>query len=229
MLAEVERAGICVIPGYWTPEQCAEARAEVDRVIAQYPEYVYPHAKADRRVYGADRASVAIARFNKDPDLAMVASTYNHEPTVAPFTLAARMLFTEGNSGSGEGWHRDAFLRQFKAIIYLSDVGLDNGPFQMIRDSHRPRQILRDMKVAGLSYMQNRLDDQHVAKLVDEDPARLLTFTGSAGALILVDTSTIHRGMPIQASIRYALTNYYYPEARIDESMYEKFKVLPEP
>ncbi len=229
MFAEIERAGFCVVQGYWTSEQCAAARAEVERTIAQYPAYVHPHPKADYRVFGADRVSEIIARFNRDPDLSAVASAYNGESTEAAFTLAALMPYTVGNRGSGEGWHRDAFLRQIKAIIYLSDAGPDNGPFQLIRDSHRCSQILNDMKMAHLTYMQNRLDEQQVAKLVDQDPERLLTFTALAGTLILVDTSAIHRGMPINAGIRYALTNYYYPKNRVNKAMYEKFHVLPKP
>lgn len=225
--AELERNGICVVADYWTAQECAKARLEVDRIICNYPGHVHPSAKSDFRVYGADRDSQVIKAFNRDKDLASLATAYNHEPSVAAFTLAARMPYSNGNTGSGEGWHRDAFLRQFKAIIYLSDVGTQNGPFQMIRESHRTTQIMHDMKVASLGYMQNRLKEQQVAKLIDENPDRLLTFTGSAGTLILVDTSTIHRGMPINDGIRYALTNYYYPEVRVDKAMYEKFKVLP--
>jgi Phytanoyl-CoA dioxygenase (PhyH) len=227
MLAVVEREGICVVHGFWSPEQCTKAVAEVDRVIAEYPEYVYPYAKSDQRVYGANNASRIVADFNKDAELAAIASTYNHEETIASFTLAARMPATVGNQGSGEGWHRDAFLRQFKAILYLSDVGLDNGPFQIIRDSHRRRYVLHDMKTAGLAYMQSRLNDGHVAKILNDDPGRLITYAAPAGTLILVDTSTLHRGMPIKVGERYALTNYYYPVKHIDQAMYEKFKVFP--
>ena len=227
ILGELNRSGICVIPNYWAREQCVLACAEVDRVIEQYPDYVHPSAKADARVYGADSASELISEFNKNPELIALATAYNKEPTVAPFTLAARMPYSEGNNGSGEGWHRDAFLRQFKAIIYLSDVSLSSGPFQMLRDSHSLHQILHDMKLAGLSYKQTRFDDQIVNKLLDQDPCRLMTYVGLAGTLILVDTSVIHRGMPIQMGTRYALTNYYYPEVRVDKNMYKKFKVLP--
>ncbi len=228
MLDEVERNGVCVVPGYWPHENCEMARAEVDRVIADYPEYVHPTAKSDRRVYGADRVSSTIREFNADPDLTAIATRYNHESTRAAFTLGARLPFTEGNKGSGEGWHRDAFLRQFKAIIYLADAKPENGPFQMLRDSHRPKQILQDMKVAGLHYMQYRIPNDQVNMLIEASPERLMTFTGAAGTLLLIDTSTIHRGSPIKAGVRYALTNYFYPEDRVDNAMYEKFQVVPE-
>ena len=227
ILVDMERTGICVMEDFWSSEQCAAARAEVDRVIAEYPQYVNRNAKADTRVYGANNASELIARFSDDKDLLAVASAYNHEETITAFTLAARLPASEGNQGSGEGWHRDAFLRQFKAIIYLSDVDLGNGPLQMIRDSHQRTRVLADMKTGGLRYMQYRLDDQDVARILANEPQRLVTYTARAGTVILLDTSAVHRGMPIKTGTRYALTNYYFPKNRVDPSMYEKFDVLP--
>ena len=35
------------------------------------------------------------------------------------------------------------------------------------------------------------------------------------GTLILVDTSLIHRGKPIEDGTRYAITNYWYPRNSI--------------
>ncbi len=226
-LSEIERKGICIVPGFWSEQKCQEARAEVDRLIVQYPDYVNPNAKADQRIYGANNASALIASFSDDPELLALASAYNHKPTCTAFTLAARMPSSSGNLGSGEGWHRDAFLRQFKAIMYLSDVGPENGPFQLLEHSQRPEQIIKDMKRADLGYMQYRIEEPQVARLVGQEPDRLRTFTAKAGTLILVDTSTLHRGMPIQAGTRYALTNYYFAIDSVDQSMYEKFDVLP--
>ena len=45
------------------------------------------------------------------------------------------------------------------------------------------------------------------------------TILGTAGTLILVDTSLIHRGSPLLSGKRYALTNYYVPE-----DLYENLK-----
>lgn len=223
----LEKDGICVLPDFWSASQCAAARAEVDRVITEYPRYVNDNAKADRRVYGADNASRLIADFAANTVLGEVATAYNREATKTAFTLAARMPCSENNRGSGEGWHRDAFFRQFKAILYLSDVGPRNGPFQLIGGSQRTEQVLSDMKAGRLGYMQNRMTDEEIERILMPDPARLHTYTAKAGTLMLVDTSTIHRGQPILEGVRYALTNYYYPVSRIDEALFDKFHVLP--
>ena len=226
-LAELDRAGICIIPGYWSAETCERARAEVDRVIKDYPQYVNGNAKADVRVYGANNGSALIQEFAQDSTLLEVASAYNREPTRTAFTLAARMPASAGNKGSGEGWHRDAFPRQVKAILYLTDVQPENGPFQWVTDSHRRVELLREKRSPDLEYNQYRLTEEHVARLLRLQPEREKTFTAQAGTLILVDTSSVHRGMPIRAGTRYALTNYYFQEGKIDESLYEKFDVLP--
>ena len=44
------------------------------------------------------------------------------------------------------------------------------------------------------------------------DKIKIKRILGSAGTLILVDTSLIHRGLPLKSSIRYSITNYYSPE-----------------
>ncbi|WP_034351641.1 phytanoyl-CoA dioxygenase family protein [Herbaspirillum sp. GW103] len=227
IVEKLEKVGIVIIPDFWTSEKCDQARLEIDRLIVEYPVYVNKNAKADQRIYGANNASALIDSFGSDPRLGSIATEFNRSDTINAFTLAARMPASSGNLGSGEGWHRDAFFRQFKAIMYLSDVGLENGPFQLLEHSQQPGQIIKDMKRANLAYMQYRVEEQQIARLVRQDPQRLRTFTAKAGTLILVDTSTLHRGMPIQTGTRYALTNYYFPIDAVDHSMYEKFDVLP--
>src|SRR5450830_43339 len=227
ILSDLELNGICIIEDFWSMDDCAKACVEIDRVIAEYPEYVNKNAKADKRVYGANNASTLVDEFAKNEELLSIASAYNRKTTTTAFTLAARMPTSVDNQGSGEGWHRDAFLRQFKAILYLSDVGPKNGPFQFIQDSHLGSQIVQDVKNGNLKYMQYRIEEEKIARILANKSDRLKTYTGRAGTLILVDTSAVHRGKPIQAGTRYALTNYYFPTDAIDQSMYEKFDVLP--
>ncbi len=57
--------------------------------------------------------------------------------------------------------------------------------------------------------MQSSFLQEKVDKIIENDPDRLKTLTGKAGTLVLVDTSIIHRGIPVKNGIRYALTNYF--------------------
>ena len=74
--------------------------------------------------------------------------------------------------------------------------------------------------------MQYRLSDLEVNRILKKNPQRKKTILGKMGTLILVDTSTLHRGSPIKKGTRYALTNYYYTINQINKDLYKKFKVL---
>ena len=133
-------------------------------------------------------------------------------------TTAARAILGEWLGGSGGGWHRDdADAKQTKAILYLSDVEMENGPFQFIEGSHKPWDIYRMAFKYNFSFGQNRFTDQELEKVIQDQPNRLKTFTGKAGTLILTDTRGLHRGMPIRKGERYALTNYNWVRTAIPE------------
>lgn len=224
--SSLEGPGYCVVEGFASPERCAEYRAEIDRVFVELPEYV-KHL-SDDRMFGIENASASIAEFAHDEDLRSTAEAHWREPGRTMATLGARLEVRPGGRGSGEGWHRDSYFRQFKAILYLSDVGEDNGPFQLIRGSQRLGSLLHDGLVAGLGHRQTRLADAQVDALVTEQPSRLLTVTGKAGTLIVVNTCAIHRGKPIASGRRYALTNYYMPERMISaRRLLQLGKVVP--
>ena len=108
----------------------------------------------------------------------------------------------------------------------MSDVTAENGPFQFLADSHKLGSVLSDIWYGNLDYMQYRIRDDQIDAILKGNASRLKTYTAKAGTLILVDTSSIHRGMPIREGVRYALTNYYFPERNIDATLFEKFRVL---
>ena len=60
-------------------------------------------------------------------------------------TMANRVTFSSNNNGSGNGWHKDAYRKQFKSILYLNNVDNNNGPFQLLKKSNK---ILNLIKVA---------------------------------------------------------------------------------
>lgn len=223
ILKTLKKEGICVIENYWTKDMCKAATVEIDRLLLEKPEFIHPASQADMRIFGAENFSTDIMEFTADKKLTDIASVYNCEPTIAAFTLAAKLPVIDGNRGSGDGWHRDALLRQFKSIIYLSDVDEEGGPFQFIKNSHKLWWILKDIFIGKLKYRQYRLDDHQVREILSRSHGRIQTYVAKAGTLILVDTSSIHRGKPIVAGVRYALTNYFYPKRLIDQELFEKF------
>jgi hypothetical protein len=223
ILEAVRNQGYHVVPGYWDREKCAAAVREVDRIMRQYPRFVLGPPKSDFRLFGADNLSALIAEFGNDPMLVEVASLHNRMPTRLGMTLAARLPAAADNLGSGEGWHRDQFFVSTKSMLYLTDVSGENGPFQMIDRSTTVDDVCRDMKECRLEHLQYRIRDEQVAKLVELQPARLLTFAASAGTLLVFNASSIHRGKPITSGERYALTNYYFTAEWSDEEIFRHF------
>jgi hypothetical protein len=120
--------------------------------------------------------------------------------------FSARLEYKEQNLGSGGGWHRDSIRTQFKAIMYVSDVSSDHGPFEMIIGSHGIISKIMNYITSHKGFAELRYSENYINK---KYKGRERVLTGSAGDLLLVDTSCLHRGMPINAGIRYAVTGYY--------------------
>ena len=96
--------------------------------------------------------------------------------------------------------------------MYLNDVSLKNGPFELIPNSsdlifqyNTIFKFNRDLK-------NSRFSNSEINKILKYTKSKSVKITGKAGTLILVDTSTIHRGNPLKSSSRFALTNYMYPK-----------------
>lgn len=229
MLANtIQHDGVVAIPGYWSVERCAEARSTVDRLIETYPDCVQHYSNgSDERMFGVESASELLMTFHADPflrqfgEMAGGLSLYNFA------TLAGRITAKDGNAGSGAGWHRDANGYQFKAIIYLSDTALDNGPFEYLIGSHKTWRAAIDTMIGEIPGAPNtRFEHEQIERLVRRLKIERRVFTAKAGTLLLAATSGIHRGMPLTAGNRYALTNYYYSPSQIGESQITKFQPL---
>lgn len=228
LLAALDTQGFVVVPNYYSAEKCAQLRQEVDRLIGQYPATTM-HLPDDDRVHGADRVSPLVAEFHDDPRLNHLAEAFHRAPTLNLFTLAGRIRATPGGLGSGGGWHRDSVhQRQFKTIIYLSDVSASEGPYQYVAGSHAPADLRRLVGEGLVKFNQNRLTDAEVTRILQAHPARyqLHTVTGKAGSLVITDTRGIHRGQPAQAGTRYALTNYFFARHHLTPGSEARFRAL---
>lgn len=227
LVKTARKDGVAAVPAYWSAERCADARAEIDRLITTYPQAVQLCSNgSDRRMFGVESVSPPLMDFHADPFLRRFGELIGGLDMYNFATLGARAEATEGNRGSGDGWHRDAHGFQFKAIIYLSDTGMENGPFEYLIGSHSIWRAVTDSMVTNIS-------DPHQTRYTDADIARLSArnieqraFPAKAGTLLLVNTAGIHRGMPLKAGARYALTNYYYHSVEVDEGRILKFSPL---
>jgi len=227
ILIEVKKNGYAVIRNFFSEEQCQKCIDDMDDMFKNNKEFV--QKQEDLRIFGAEELSENIKIFSEHSLLNKLAGTYNGVPTCCAFTLAGRIetLGKDAQYGSGGPWHRDSYFRQFKSLIYLNDVDENNGPFQLIHQSHETKDA--DRKIAELEHMQSSFLQEKVDKIIKNNPNRLKTLTGKAGTLVLVDTSIIHRGIPVKNGIRYALTNYFFERSQINPHLIEHFSPLVSP
>ena len=217
-LADLDLVGFSKIENFVSLERCAQLRSEIDRLLADGRIHVWrDELNADKRVFGADRVSAEIRGFYQDPFVKSVINAHEKSENFSGFTMAARIDYVENNKGSGQGWHRDrADYKQTKAILYLTDVDADSGPFSYIEGSHRARSVWLDSWRAGFSPMSTRISDQEVQTFIERTKLKSHEFVGPAGTLFLVNTRGIHRGKPLQLGRhRYAMTNYYWFDSEI--------------
>jgi hypothetical protein len=119
-----------------------------------------------------------------------------------------RQDFATDKPGDTQQWHRDGEDRRIvKVIIYLSDVGLNNGPFEYIPKPLTPSYLsfrriyhkVLTLGFSGLTYEQLRCISNEELKLVVPEAAWKACL-GSVGTVIFVDTrSVLHRGKPPKA------------------------------
>lgn len=227
VLLEIQQNGFTVLPKFFDVDFCNACIKDIDWMLENKKEFV--HTDSDLRIFGAEDLSENISKFGNNELFNYLANTYNATPTCNAFTLAGKIVFSEQEFGSGGSWHRDSIFRQFKSIVYLNDVDENNGSFQVVTNSHTPKQIKKDEKSANYESMQSRFNTEEVDILVKQHPERLKTLTGKAGTVILVDTSIIHRGIPLKQGTRYALTNYFFEKTQINSRLVDHFSPIVSP
>lgn len=209
---QINELGYVVIPDYYSKEKCQKIIPQIDELLIKYKDQLWPDKlNSDKRLFAANRVNDMINEFYTDPYINQIKQSYYKRKNITGFTLAARIDAVEGNLGSGQGWHRDSIYgRQLKAILYLTDVSTMNGPFQYIPKTHKSASKLEAILKADIKAGQNRLSEEIVTKVLSLPEYELMECTFKAGTLMLVDTTAIHRGKPLEQDHRYALTNYWF-------------------
>ena len=192
-----------VVDGYWNASRTRAARAEALVALAGCSE-VNEDGGDQRRLGLSERHARLFplaVEFAEDSYLRQVAATFLR----TSFNTRVQAGLTRAGQASGGGWHRDTRRPGIKAMVYLDDVGPKNGPFAML-----------------LGYNEQRLEHSHDAlskrttrfnASVVEGEVRLGAAVhpihAAAGALIIFEISSVHRGMPCEGGERAVLTNYY--------------------
>jgi hypothetical protein len=143
------------------------------------------------------------------------------KPTISQ--LGVRWSFpTAGRRSDLQTFHRDSEdWRYFKVIVYLTDVGLDDGPHVYVRATHKTRAPVR-LKLQS---------DGEISRKYGEES--LITAIGERGFAFAVDTAGVHKGTPpaikprlmlqIQYSLFRSYAYLYEPEPYADAFTFDRY------
>ncbi|MBC75131.1 MAG: hypothetical protein CME64_03875 [Halobacteriovoraceae bacterium] len=217
IVKKIRKDGYVIIPNYWSPEKCELVKEQIDHSITRFSDRVWSdHIKADQRIFGFNRISKEATQLLKDPQINKTFDLLTNSQNRVSFVMAGRLSHKHKNLGSGQGWHRDCSRsEQYKAILYISNVTKDNGPFQYIKKSNTKLHRLKMKLLYDFNWYQDRFSTHREENALKSQKSEI--FKAEPGTLILANTSGIHRGMPIQNGSRYALTIYMWQSGLIPD------------
>ena len=175
-------------------------RFEIDHFVSERPEdCVIQDNGNDFRIFHAHKKlgenALKLYEFQKQ----IFRDEVNFEPGYS-FLMLAKILPSSTSLGSGDGWHRDSWPRNYKVFTYLSDCkNEDDGPFEIIGGSSNWSEKI-------VSFVKNGRSRRY-KEVVDSNR---ISIKGSAGFSFIANTDTIHRGKPVKSKPRYMATLYNY-------------------
>jgi len=210
MAETLRRTGLVELGRLLAPAECEEVRAYfADKQVLDH----YRPEQPPFTPHGEGRHPACHAAYHLDADV--IAAPHLLEVANDPRILAAlhhyfgcRPLIsglsawwsypTEVAPQQAENFHRDVDDWSFiKLFVYLTDVGMENGPHTYVRGS------AASAKLAAIK----RFADEDVVSAFGEEA--LAIQTGEAGGAFLENTFGLHKGKPVEQGIRLVFQAIY--------------------
>lgn len=212
VVLELETKGYYIEHNFISKDLCKNLIAIMDNFIEHNPDKIWKDKiGSDCRVFGIENVSKEMNILSKKQYPIVIGADYMKTPIDLLMMMGNRLVYKDTNLGSGGGWHKDSYSKQYKTILYLNDVTDENGPFELVLNSNKLLFNFNLFFKTNKKFPDTRFDNNEVMKIINFNKKKILRITGKAGTLILVDTSLLHRGSPVKKGNRYALTNYFYP------------------
>jgi len=223
VLKTLQQNGFVIIPNYIDSTICKEISQSIDEFNRrENPKIQFDEGMGgDARIFNFEKHNKFALNFANDKKLLKLVGDYAKKKQITKTVLAGKVTYDKSkNSNSGGDWHRDGDVKIMKAMLYLSDVTKDNGPFCFVKNSNTfdfkrrnnkysfLRRILFFLK--GLPVKPPRYSNNEIIN----DPRMkkdIFRIEGKSGTVIIFDGNYIHRGDIIKSDKRYTLTNYYSP------------------
>ncbi len=217
IVKDLNKNGYHVIKNFISENDCKELTKIINDFIQNRKELIWVDEEgSDERILGAENISEKLNSLNLNDFTKKIGSFFLQQKLELLMIMANKVNFKSNNKGSGGGWHRDSNAGQFKSLLYLSNVEKENGPLQIIKNSNNNLLNFKIFIKLNKKFPTYRFSNEDINKIVKRKD--IVEITGGAGTLILFNTSMLHRGSPIRAGTRYAITNYFYPVKKISEN-----------
>ncbi len=214
----LKKNGYSIIENFISKNDCEEIIEHIDKTITDYPNLIWKDRfNSDKRILGAEIINSHFLNFFENKMVHKIGEIYCGFQLKNTMTMANKVVFRENNLGSGNGWHRDAYRKQFKSILYLNTVKEENGPFQFIKNSNTLFNILKTSLKLNKNFRNTRYSEDEIKEISNKND--IISLEANSGSLILFDTTLIHRGKPLKNKKRYALTNYYEASINYEDAM----------
>lgn len=206
ILKSLREYGIYIIENYIDKPTCEDTINEINKLILNKSISYTDDLNSDYRIFGFENLVSQFKGLFDSSDY--IFANYIGQEKPISFLMANKVLFKEGNKGSGGGWHRDSLnRRQLKFMVYLNNVDEKNGPFEYLERSHL---LSSKLKTNHFLYKKVRYTTEEVELFKIKWASKLIL--GKAGTCVIFDSSGLHRGSPIISGERYALTKYMFED-----------------
>lgn len=187
--------GIAVLPDFLDTATVAEMKGAIDKAMRDKRYYHAPGKFAFQQepenlaeigrlnMIDPTMSSPAFIKFALNPAIRNVIDAYLGIDSVLAGIAAYRTQRTTQHPKGAFHWHYDNAYLQVKAIAYLTDVTVDDGPFAYIPNTWKRRLV-------SANYDETRIADEDVA------PGSIVNCVAKAGTVLIVDTQIIHRATP---------------------------------
>lgn len=207
----LKKYGIIIFKNFFKENEIKSMQAEIQKFkeLENNKTKQGEECSGDFRLFHVEKKSKILKKMMTDDVIFNNIASFYRNPTYWDRKLLLNKVVYNKDvvSNSGGGWHRDNHHCQFKTLVYMSNVELENGNFQFIVNS-----TIKDIGIPShWSYDNTRYADETINNLLkDNNDCKLYDIIGEAGTVVFFDSTNIHRGKVIEKGERVALTQYYF-------------------
>src|SRR5579863_960126 len=197
-LQQFDKEGYLFLPELFSAEEVAALRSEADGIYAENrPEIWREKSGSPRTAFAAHTYNEAFRLLGSHPRLITpVEQVFGEQLYMHQYKINAKSAF----DGEVWQWHqdygtwaRDDGMPQPRAMnisVFLDEVLPINGPLMLVPRSHRHGTLAAGHDTSTTSYPLWTLDNDTVARLVDE--GGIVAPTGGPGSVLMFHGNLVH-------------------------------------